>query len=301
MADWMKAQGFDSPRLRWFVEYGCRDDFGATLRQTSAWAGIHYFASRLEEGRDEPAEFLTWPEGNGRLVAQLAKTAGARLRLNALVADVDPRTDGVRILYYDDSRRESVALRASTRSSRCRASSPRTSSRRGARPPRRGCPEAVYGSWMVANLTLRERPRGRGFPLAWDNVLYDSESLGYVVATHQSGRDHGATVLTYYLPLVDDDARGARARLLATRFSDWCERILADLGRAHPGCASWSSASTCTCGATRWCGRGPATCGARRSPRARVRSAGCTSRTPISRAWRSSRRRSTGASARPRP
>ena len=66
-------------------------------------------------------------------------------------------------------------------------------------------------------------------------MIYDSPSLGYVVATHQSGRDHGATVLTYYLPLVDDDARGARQRLLATTWPEWCERILADLGRAHPG------------------------------------------------------------------
>jgi phytoene dehydrogenase-like protein len=235
MADWMKAQGFDSPRLRWFVEYGCRDDFGATLRQTSAWAGIHYFASRLEAGRDEPAEFLTWPEGNGRLVAQLAKTAGTRLRLNALVADVDPRRDAVQILYYDDARREAVTLRAR----RAIFALPRFLAARLVAPWRAAPPpwlgETAYGAWMVANLTLRERPAGRGFPLSWDNVLYDSDSLGYVVATHQSGRDHGPTVLTYYLPLLDDDARTARARLLATSFSDWCERILGDLGRAHPG------------------------------------------------------------------
>src|SRR5207245_5471823 len=64
---------------------------------------------------------------------------------------------------------------------------------RGAAPPH--LRETVYGSWMVANLRLRDRPAARGFPLAWDNVLYDSPSLGYVVATHQSGRDFGPTVL----------------------------------------------------------------------------------------------------------
>jgi hypothetical protein len=87
---------------------------------------------------------------------------------------------------------------------------------------------------MVANLTLRERPTGRGHPLAWDNVLYDSPSLGYVVATHQSGRDHGPTVLTYYLPLHDADARAGRERLLAASWEHWVEVILADLGPAHP-------------------------------------------------------------------
>jgi phytoene dehydrogenase-like protein len=235
MADWMRAQGFDSPRLRWFVEYACRDDFGATLRQTSAWAGIHYFASRLEAGRDEPAEFLTWPEGNGRLVAHLAKSAGARLRLNALAVEVDPRKDGVDVLYYDEARGEAVRLRAR----HAIFALPRFLAARVVAPWRVAPPpwlsETVYGSWMVANLTLRERPAGRGFPLAWDNVLYDSESLGYVVATHQSGRDHGATVLTYYLPLLEDDARTGRARLLAASWDAWRDGILADLGRAHPG------------------------------------------------------------------
>ena len=67
-----------------------------------------------------------------------------------------------------------------------------------------------------------------------DNVLYDSTSLGYVVATHQAGRDHGATVFTYYRPLLDDDVRRARTRLLSTRWDEWVESILADLAPAHP-------------------------------------------------------------------
>jgi hypothetical protein len=87
---------------------------------------------------------------------------------------------------------------------------------------------------MVANLTLRDRPRGRGFGLAWDNVLYDSASLGYVSATHQAGVDHGPTVLTYYLPILDQDPRQGRARLLGTTWEQWAAAILADLRPAHP-------------------------------------------------------------------
>ena len=35
-----------TPYLRWWVEYGCRDDYGALLSSVSAWAGVHYHASR---------------------------------------------------------------------------------------------------------------------------------------------------------------------------------------------------------------------------------------------------------------
>jgi monoamine oxidase len=235
MAAYMDEHGWTSPRLRWFVEYGCRDDFGATLAQTSAWAGVHYFAARLEEPSGEPAEFLTWPEGNGRLVAHLAGLVGPRLRPRALVTGVDPGTEQVSVTYYDAARDKVVGLRAR----HAIFALPRFLASRLIAPWRDQPPshlaETVYGAWMVANLTLSDRPAGRGFPLAWDNVIYDSSSLGYVVATHQSGRDRGPTVLTYYMPFTDDDPRKARARLLATSWEEWVAVILRDLGPVHPG------------------------------------------------------------------
>ena len=90
-----------------------------------------------------------------------------------------------------------------------------------------------YGAWMVANLHLRDRPIDRGFPLAWDNVLYESPSLGYVVNTHQRGVDHGGCVFTYYFPMTGADPRESRAKLLGTDRDGWAEVALADLGRAH--------------------------------------------------------------------
>jgi hypothetical protein len=234
MAAYLDARGLSSTRLRWFVEYACRDDFGSTLAQTSAYAGVHYFASRYDEDTKDTAEFLTWPEGNGRLVAHLARLAGERLRLGALVRAVANVRGGVEVAGEDAAGRP-FALRAR----HAVFALPRflagrlVSDYAGAPPP--GLGEAVYGSWMVANLTLRDRPADRGFPLAWDNVLYDSPSLGYVVATHQAGRDHGPTVFTYYLPVLDDDPRRGRERLLRTTWQEWVEGIVADLRRAHPG------------------------------------------------------------------
>jgi phytoene dehydrogenase-like protein len=229
-ADYLERRGWRSSRLRWFVEYGCRDDFGASLAQTSAWAGVHYFAARQQDD-GEAAPFLTWPEGNGRLVSHLAGLAGPRLRLGALVAEVVPSRDRVSITCVEpDGRvrglRAEHAVLALPRFLHGYLLGPR-----GGAPSRPPAP--VYGAWMVANLTLHDRPGSRGFPLAWDNVLYDSPSLGYVVATHQANRDRGPTVLTYYLPLLDDDPRAARRRLLETSWEEWVRVILADLAPAH--------------------------------------------------------------------
>jgi hypothetical protein len=96
--------------------------------------------------------------------------------------------------------------------------------------------EFDYAPWLVANLTLADAPIDRyAAPLAWDNVLYDSPGLGYVVATHQNlASRRGATVLTYYESLHGEAPAAARERLLSTTREQWAARILADLGRPHP-------------------------------------------------------------------
>jgi len=232
MDRYLRDHGWGSERLRWFVEYGCRDDFGATLSQTSAWAGIHYFAARLGEDSGG-ADFLTWPEGNGRLVSRMAGRAASRMRAQSTVRRVTPHARGVDVAYHDERENRLRGIRAE----HAILALPRFLAGHVVDGAPRPVADVVYGSWMVANLTLRGRPESRGFPLAWDNVLYASPSLGYVVATHQQGRDHGPTVFTYYLPLLDDDPRIARQRLLATSWEAWVAAILADLGPAHGGLA----------------------------------------------------------------
>jgi len=70
---------------------------------------------------------------------------------------------------------------------------------------------------------------------AWDNVIYDSPSLGYVDATHQTlASRHDRAVWTYYLPLVGDPLT-QRRRLQSQDFNHWKDFILRDLERAHPG------------------------------------------------------------------
>jgi hypothetical protein len=235
MATWLDQQGLTGARLRWFVDYACRDDYGLSVADASAWAGIFYFASRVEKAGAEAADLLSWSSGNGRLVEHLTRVAGHRVRTGRLVTDVAPDEDGVDVTVFDVARRTLVRHRAAY----AIFALPKFMARFVVRPWREHAPEHLarfdYGPWMVANLHLRSRPRTRGVPFAWDNVLYDSPSLGYVVATHQRELDYGPTIWTYYYPFVDADARAGRRRLLDPDHAAWCDVILADLGRAHTG------------------------------------------------------------------
>jgi protoporphyrinogen oxidase len=238
MAEWLDEHKLTSPRLRWLVDYACRDDYGATPADVSAWAGLFYFASRRRAAGADPQPLLTWPEGNGALVAHLANKARRHIRLGLAVGDVVP-TDpagrrGVDVIALAAGEKRSLGFRAE----QVVFAAPQFVARYAIRPWRQTPPDHLagfeYGSWMVANLHLRGRPSEADVPLAWDNVLYDSSSLGYVVATHQRGLDHGPTIFTYYYPMMEKDAKTSRRQMMSLGWQEWAELALSDLERPHP-------------------------------------------------------------------
>ena len=238
MAEWMNQRGFNSARLLWLVDYACRDDYGLTLEQTSAWAGLFYFSSRVTKPGEESQPLMTWPNGNGHLVSHLFSKAQAKVRLGHAVVEIVPNhsngKSGVDLILIDSTAANVSGIHAD----HVVFAAPHFLTRYVIRDYRDNPPshlaEFQYGAWMVANLFLKDRPRSRGFPLAWDNVLYESPALGYVVATHQRGLDRGPTVFTYYYPLCDADPRAARTRLLGADWRGWADVTLTDLERAHP-------------------------------------------------------------------
>lgn len=242
---WLDAQGLDDPQLRWYLDYCCRDDYGAGSASVSAWAGLHYFASR--HGFQAPGEaadaggeaaVLTWPEGNGWLAARLAAPLGDRLHAGRVVGRVVAGRHGVAVdaLHEPSGRLERWQARQVV------LALPAAVALRVLEHPPQALRELAAGlysaPWLVANLQLRapldDRP---GAAPSWDNVLYGAPGLGYVDAMHQSLRPvPGPTVLTYYRAL--GDAPDARQRLLDTPWSDWRDAILAELGAAHPDLAA---------------------------------------------------------------
>jgi hypothetical protein len=220
MDQWLSEQGFDSPSLKWFVDYSCRDDYGAHSRDTSAWAGVHYFASREHDDKGP----FTWPEGNGWLVKRLMKRIGRYVRTSSMVTRVEVEPRGVRVsteqtLYLADR----VIWAAPTFLLRyVSEQAPDTSA-------------MVYSPWVTANVTLDRMPREHKSELAWDNVIYDSPSLGYVVATHQSLRSQiDRSVWTWYYALAGAKPQDVRRMLLEKDWTYWKEMVLNDLERAHP-------------------------------------------------------------------
>jgi len=238
IAEWLDRRGLRSERLRWLIDYACRDDYGLTLDQTSAWAGLFYFCSRVTKPGADARPLMTWPEGNGRLVSHLYDKVKSKVKLGLAVSEIIPKEasgqSNIDVVAIDNEAQTAVGFHAD----RVIFAAPHFMTRYVIRPYRDNPPahlsEFQYGAWMVANLFLKDRPKDRGFPLAWDNVLYESPGLGYVVATHQRGLDRGPTVFTYYYPLCDADPREARSRLLAAGRDEWADVALADLSRAHP-------------------------------------------------------------------
>lgn len=221
MRQWMREQGFDSPYLDWHVNYSCRDDYGASLETTSAWAGIHEFASREPEEKGP----LTWPEGNGWIVERLRQRLAKHLRVSSPVYRVSKEGENRWRVWTEQAAyvADTVIWAAPT------FVAPYVVE---------GAPLAKcgfeYSPWLTANLTLDRLPASAG-DVAWDNVLYDSPSLGYVVATHMSLRSvQRQSVWTYYWALVDRPAAEYRKILLEKDWSYWKDLILADLARAHP-------------------------------------------------------------------
>ncbi|MBI5536643.1 MAG: NAD(P)-binding protein [Deltaproteobacteria bacterium] len=238
MSEWMDRRGLRATHLRWYVDYACRDDYGCRLDTTSAWAGLFYFVSRVRTKGGSSAPLLTWPEGNGGIVRHLLSRIGDRIRTSQLAFDLIPREDWVEVLVMDARSRRVQSILAD----RVILAVPRFVAGKLLRPWRDRPPDDVTAfetaPWLVANLFLKDRPRSKGCVPAWDNVFYDSPSLGYVCATHQRGRRYGPTVLTWYHALTDADPKRARQRLLSASREEWIEAILTDMERAHPEISS---------------------------------------------------------------
>ncbi len=218
-AEWLRNQRMDSRILNWYLNYCCRDDYGATTSNTSAWAGIQYFASREPEEKGP----LTWPEGNGWIVRRLLERVGKFVQTGQMVHRISRTGKSVRVFAGDTEYQAAFVIFAAPT-----FLAPYLIE--GMAPLR----DFEYSPWLTANLTLEHLPATYGSDPTWDTVFMDSPTLGYVDATHQSLRTHvERTVWTFYWALVEGSPAENRMLLLNKDWNYWKEAILHDLERVH--------------------------------------------------------------------
>ena len=233
---WLLAENYRSPTVHWLANYACRDDYGTHYAQTSAWAGLHYFACRNGMAANAaPDCVLTRPDGNAWLMRGLLRHAEGRIETGAMAVRLEVGKHDVAVDVLQQGRVTRYYCR------RLIWAAPLfVLPRVWVNPPefvQALSSSMSYAPWLVANLHLERPPEEKhGEAPAWDNVLYDSPALGYVIATHQHIRRHlrGASVWTYYRALEHQAPAEARQHLLASSREFWVEQILADLEKAHP-------------------------------------------------------------------
>ena len=223
-ATWLDREHHDDPALRWYLDYCCRDDYGADATGVSAWAGLAYFAARNGEARNaDRGAVLTWPEGLDALATRLdAATFAAQhgraapQRLDGTALSIRERPGGVDVVCASIGPRGQSTFVVHAK--RVVSAMPlfvakhvvATLASDGYDPRMHASPVAP---WLVANFAMNRFPEeADGAALAWDNVVYGSDGLGYVVSTHQDLRvaPSPTTVFTAYRALADrppDDAR----------------------------------------------------------------------------------------------
>ena len=232
---WLREQGIVDPLVLAYLDYCCRDDYGAGTATVSAWALVHYFASR--HGFSAPGDdsndrdpVLTWPDGNAPLMQALRQPFADRVLTGRAVFRIDEGLQDVTAWAFAGAEVERwtarhVVVATPLFIAAHVLATPPAALAAAAKQQRRA-------PWMVANLLLDDLPLDRvGAPLSWDNVIHGSPSLGYVDAQHQSlARVVGPRLLTAYWAFPDSDRR----RLLEMPWQDATQMILDDLRVVHP-------------------------------------------------------------------
>ncbi|MEC7984188.1 MAG: FAD-dependent oxidoreductase [Myxococcota bacterium] len=225
--DWLLEEGYTTPKLHWWLEYATKDDYGTALQGCSAWAGLHYFCARrpyIAQSVDLGTHILTWESGNGALVQKLLQLMPWKIRYNAIVQSVDAQSGHV--FFIEGKEQKTIradhiilAIPSAVRANLLEQSW-------------ENLPQA--SPWIVAQIACKELPQSKsGCPYAWDNVLYGSESVGYIVNTHQRGNYGGPSTLSWYLPFYDVDL--VKARKQAAKEDWWSieDRILSEFSLSH--------------------------------------------------------------------
>lgn len=225
----LTAHDFRSEELLWLLDYSCRDDYGLGIEYVSAWAGIHYFAGRKNNwSKKYKDQVFTWPEGNARLAKHLSKYTKDKHVVNHLVFEVKLNETHVEVLSFDNVQKKTKKIIAD----KVLFATPQFVNERIFN--NRRADNFNYVPWLLTTITLKNE-FGGDEELAWDNVIYGSDGLGYIDDKHQNiDQNMGEKVITYYKSFSSDNCKKARRRLYDLKENQLKDLVMNDLKRAHP-------------------------------------------------------------------
>ncbi|GAA5093674.1 NAD(P)/FAD-dependent oxidoreductase [Chryseobacterium ginsengisoli] len=226
--DWLHQQNFKSEELFWLLDYSCRDDYGLGIDYVSAWAGIHYFAGRKNNwSKKYKEQVFTWPEGNARLAKHFSTYTKEKSLPNHLVFDVKIN-DNIEVLSFDNIQKKTKKIIAE----KVLFATPQFVNERIFNHKR--AENFNYVPWLLTTIILKNE-FGGDEELAWDNVIYGSDGLGYIYDQHQNIEQIlGEKVITYYRSFSTDDCKKARKKLYSLKQDQLKNLVLDDLKKAHP-------------------------------------------------------------------
>ena len=234
---YLHQQKLTSVYLLWYLNYCCKDDYGQKIDKVSAWAGIHYFASRRGKAVNaESNAVLTWPEGNGWLTKKLAAEVGEHVRKGNMCYSISYDQQGKVVAgVYDITKGTTSTIIADN----VIMATPQFVNQRLFKDAINRPVDYTglnYSPWFIANITVNRLPAAKGMGLCWDNVAYDTPSVGYVNAGQQTVKlTDEKRVLTWYLPLCDHEPRIARLAAYTRTYEQWMGMMMPELEYMHPG------------------------------------------------------------------
>lgn len=244
---WLTQQGFTSPTLHWYLDYVCRDEYGAGYERISAWCGLHYFASRGGKAANaSDGAVLTWPDGLQPMVRHLAAaitrqrgTTGGNWAQPGFAARVNEHANGVDVLCVEQAASGLRTFVVKARRAIC-AMPLMVTAQIVSHLASYGFDSAIHmpahAPWLVSNFLMDGFPsENKGTPLAWDNVVYQGKGLGYVVSTHQEIRVAAPpkTVFSAYQALSTRTPNAARQWLQSATPDELYEEAACDLREVY--------------------------------------------------------------------
>ena len=234
MEHYLRKEGYTSTYLYWYVNYCCKDDFGTSTEDTSAWAGLHYFCSRRGvAANSEEHDQLTWPEGNAWLMEKLKQPIASNIRVGNLAYEVNKKGERYEVVSLDTITGNVEQWNCANIIFACPQFVIGHIRTNIAELKNRSYDAFHYSSWMVGNLLVKNNLIEKGgAPLSWDNVIYNSPALGYINSNAQYVQRHQPEInLTYYYAF--DEKQMSRKKLLQTSHAELTHMMLNDLKQVY--------------------------------------------------------------------